>query len=401
MGPDGEMQHISDDSANLTSAPTTVKVTMADLLSLLSEVRSVVIRGDEVVQGTLPKDADAKHPKVQRILTGWGATHFLHQHNGRTVVTLVRRAAPLPRERWWLHLLLGLATLLTTTIAGSYFLSRAPLDLRWLELGPVWIPLPTGINPGEIPAGLIFSVPFMAILFAHEMGHYGIARRHGMNVSPPYFIPAPNWINFIGTFGAFIRLRSVVVNRRVLLDVGAGGPMASFLLSLPVVAAGLHLSAPMPALPYDPAAPYLIGFAGQQIWLGDSLLFGMMRDLLVPTEGTLLLHPVAFAGWLGLFVTALNLVPLAQLDGGHILYALVGDRQRWFGMAFLVLLIYLGQQWWGWWLWVVLILVIGRGTIRHPAVFDPDPPVGARRQLVGWLCVAIFILTFIPIPLQA
>lgn len=401
MGPDGEMQHISDDSANITSTPTTVKVTLADLQSLLSEARSVVIRGDEIVQGTLPKDADATHPQVQRVLTGWGATHFLHQRNGRTEVTLVRRITPLPRERWWLHLLLGLATLLTTTIAGGYFLNRAPLDLRWLDLGAIWIPIPTGINPGEIPAGLVFSVPLMAILFAHEMGHYLIARRHGMNVSPPYFIPAPNWINFIGTFGAFIRLRSVVVNRTVLLDVGAGGPIASFLLSVPMVAAGLRLSTPLPAAPYDAAAPYLIGFAGQQIWLGDSLLFHLLRGVLVPAEGTLLLHPLAFAGWLGLFVTALNLVPLAQLDGGHILYALVKDRQRWVGMAFLALLAFLGQYWWGWWLWVVLILVIGRGTIRHPSVFDPEAPIGARRQVVGWICVAIFILTFIPIPLQA
>lgn len=401
MGPDGEMQHISDDSANLTSAPTTVKVTLADLLGLLTEARSVVIRGDEIVQGTLPKDADAQHPEVQRILTGWGATHFLHQRNGRTEVTLVRRAAPFPRERWWLHLLLGLATLLTTTIAGGYFLNRAPLDLRWLDLGPVWIPLPTGINPGEIPAGLIFSVPLMAILFAHEMGHYLVARRHGMNVSPPYFIPAPNWINFIGTFGAFIRLRSVVVNRRVLLDVGAGGPIASFLLSVSLIAAGLRLSAPLPGAPFDPASPYLVGFAGQQIWLGDSLLFGVLRDLVVPAEGTLLLHPLAFAGWLGLFVTALNLVPLAQLDGGHILYALLRDRQRWVGAAFLVLLAYLGQHWWGWWLWMVLILVIGRGTIRHPSVFDPEASIGVRRQVVGWICVAIFIVTFIPIPLRA
>lgn len=401
MGPDGEMQHFSGDSANITRAPTTVKITMAELLSLFSEARSVVIRGDEIVQGILPKERDAAHPEVQRILTGWGGTHFLHHSEEGTEVTLVRRQDPLPRERWWLHILLAALTLLTTTIAGSYFLGRAPLALDWVDLGAFWLPMPVGLHLPDLPIGLLFSLPLMTILLGHELGHYLVARRRGMNVSPPYFVPAPNWINFIGTFGAFIRLRSVVVNRSVLLDVGAGGPLMSFLLSIPATLLGLSWSYAFAAPAPDAAAPYVVAFAGQRIWLGDSLLFHLLRWMAAPGEGALFLHPLAFAGWLGLFVTALNLVPLAQLDGGHILYALFGRGQRYLGMVFLVLLIVLGAQWWGWWLWVAMILLIGRGSIRHPSVFDPDPPVSRGRKLVGWVCIVIFLITFIPLPLQA
>lgn len=400
MGPDGEMQHFSDDSANITPAETTVKVTMAELLSLLSEARSLVIRGDEIVQGILAPHRDPDDPEVQRVLTAWGGTHFLHHTSDGTHVTLIRRHLPPKPERWWLHLLLAALTLFTTTVAGAYILGRAPLVLRWVDLGPLWLPFPVGLRPRGLPAGLLFSVPLMIILLGHELGHYLMARRRGMNVSPPYFVPAPNWINFIGTFGAFIRLRSVVVNRSVLLDVGAGGPLVSFFLSIPVSLLGLAWSFPFSTPPPHPAAPYLVAFAGQRIWLGDSLLFHLLRAAAAPGETALFLHPLAFAGWLGLFVTALNLVPLAQLDGGHILYALFGRGQRLLGMVFLGALVVLGTWWWGWWFWVVVILLIGRGRIRHPSVFDPVPPVSPARQLVGWTCIVIFILTFIPLPLQ-
>jgi membrane-associated protease RseP (regulator of RpoE activity) len=240
----------------------------------------------------------------------------------------------------------------------------------------------------------------MTILLGHELGHYFVGRARGMDVSPPYFIPAPTWINFIGTFGAFIRLRSVVVNRIVLLEVGAGGPIASFLLSIPFTLLGLSWSRQSGALAAEATAPYVVSFAGHAIWLGDSLLFHFLRTVALPGEGVVQLHPIAFAGWIGLFITALNLVPLAQLDGGHILYALVGNAQRYFGLAFLALLLVLGRTWWGWWLWAGLIVVIGRGSIRHPSVFDPEPPVTGPRRLVGWLCILIFVITFMPLPLQ-
>jgi membrane-associated protease RseP (regulator of RpoE activity) len=141
-------------------------------------------------------------------------------------------------------------------------------------------------------------------------------------------------------------------------------------------------------------------FGNQPIWLGNSLMFAALDWIAAGDGGFLVLHPLAFAGWLGFFVTALNLFPLAQLDGGHILYALLGERQRFFGMAFLAVLVGLGFYWWGWWLWATLILVLGRGSIRHPSVFDPEAPVPPNRRLPGWFCVLIFILTFVAIPIR-
>jgi membrane-associated protease RseP (regulator of RpoE activity) len=373
---------------------------VTDWLSLFAVYRTVVIRNDEIVQGVLHPGLSPEDPIVRTVLEKWEGTHFVYPTVDGTEITLVRPIATLPPERWWIHVLLGLATFLTTTAAGAYFLGRNPFVMTFLPAGPIAFPLPVRILPAELLPGLAFSVPLLIVLLGHEMGHYLTARRHGMNVSPPYFIPSPHWINVIGTFGAFIRLRSAVVNRMVLLDVGMAGPLVSFALSIPLAAIGLTMSRVMPDLAGQAPGRYAVLFGGQPIWLGDSLLFSGLDRIFAGDGGFLILHPLAFAGWLGLFVTALNLFPLAQLDGGHILYALVGERQRYFGVMFLAALIGLGFSWWGWWLWAGLILVLGRGSIRHPSVFDPEIPVLGVRRLIGWSCVVIFILTFVAIPIR-
>lgn len=372
---------------------------MTNWPALFAVYRTVVIRDDEIVQGILHPDLDPEHPSVREALDGWAGTHFVFPTDGGTEVTLVRpirRPAP---ERWWLHILLGIATFLTTTASGAYFVGHDPFHLTWLSLGPLGMPVPATFLPGEFFPGIVFSLPLLGILFGHEMGHYLVARRYGMSVSPPYFIPAPHWVNVIGTFGAFIRLRSAVINRRVLVDVGMAGPIASFLLSIPVAIVGLLMSDVMDPLTSSAPTRFVVLFGGQPIWLGNSLLFGFLENLFVGEGEFLLLHPVAFAAWLGLFVTALNLFPLAQLDGGHILYSLVGSGQRYAGTAFLAILIGLGFFWWGWWLWAGLTLVLGRGTIRHPSVFDPEVTITPRQRLLGWFCVLVFFLTFTPIPI--
>lgn len=401
MAPDGEIPHFRDDSANITPPHSWVKIGVVDWMSLFSGYRAVVIRGDEVVQGVLHPGLSPESPAVRAVLSDWPGTHFLHHSADGVVVTLVRAVHRTTRERWWLHVLLALATLLTTTIAGAYLLGRDPLRLVALPLGPWSLPFPARVHLDELVPGVAFSVPLFVILLGHELGHYVRARRYGMDVSPPYFIPSPNWLNLIGTFGAFIRLRSPVINRVMLLDVGAGGPLVSFALSVPAVLVGLAWSQTLGLLPQHPPAPYAVLYAGQPIWLGDSLLFHFLASLVDTGEGVVVLHPLAFAGWLGLFVTALNLFPLSQLDGGHILYALFGRGQRYLGVAFLGLLLVLGFAWWGWWFWAAMILLLGRGSIRHPAVFDPALPVTGARRWVGWACIVIFLLSFVAIPLQA
>jgi hypothetical protein len=366
--------------------------------------RVVRIRNDEVVQGILLPEIGPGDPRLDAALAAWGGTHFLHHAPHGLELTLVRPAAPRPRERWWLHVLLGVLTLLTATVAGAYFQGRDPLVQVLLPVGAWGIPVPVAVRPSELLPGIRFSVPLMAILLAHEMGHYLVARRYRLDVSPPYFVPAPNWLNLIGTFGAFIRLRSALINRVMLLDVGAGGPVASFVLSIPAMALGLWWSHPVPAGSGTAPSHLLVLFAGEPLWLGRSLLVLLLGHLTGTADGVWLLHPLALAGWLGLFVTALNLFPLSQLDGGHILFALLGRAQRLAGLGFLLLLLVLGNPWWGggwgWWLWAGTVLLLGRGSVRHPPVFDPTLPVEGRRRLLGWACVAAFVLTFIPMPFE-
>jgi Zn-dependent protease len=365
--------------------------------SVFTAYRMVRIRNDEVVQGLLLPELGASDPAVRSAMDAWGGTHFLHHTPLGIEATLMRAAAPRPRERWWLHVVLMLLTLLTTTVAGAYFRGREPL-----VLGPWSFPVPLGIEPSELLPGAAFSVPLMLILLGHELGHYLVARRYGLDVSPPYFIPAPNSLNLIGTFGAFIRLRSVLINRVMLLDVGAAGPIVSFLLSIPVLVAGLLLSTPIRGPVAGAPSQLVVFFGGEPLWLGRSLLVQAAMAMSGTAEGAWRLHPLALAGWLGLFVTALNLFPLAQLDGGHILYALVGRLQRSLGMVFLAVLVALGNPWWGgwwgWWFWAALVLLLGRGSIRHPPVLDPGLPVDGWRRRTGWACVVIFVLTFVPAP---
>jgi hypothetical protein len=367
-----------------------------DCIHLFITYRQVRVRDDEIVQGLLLPGLDARHPAVQGALEGWNGSHFVRRTPFGEELTLVRRHREPRRERWWLHVLLFMITGLTTTAAGARILGLEPIPLGWVPLGSIGIPLPVGFDPAALPPGLIFSLPLLAILLVHEMGHYLVARRHRMDVSPPYFIPSPR-LNVIGTFGAFIRLRSPIVNRAILLDVGAAGPLASFVLSLPILLLGLTWSTPVP----DPtgAAPtgFVVMLGEYPVFVGGSLLVHALAWM-AGSADVLVLHPLAFAGWLGLLVTALNLFPLSQLDGGHVLYAMFRDWQPRIGLVFLGVLLVLGNFWWGWWFWAALILLIGRGTIRHPSVFDPEYPVRGARSAVGWACVAIFILTFVPVP---
>jgi Zn-dependent protease len=356
---------------------------------------------EEVVQGTLLPGLDPDREPARRALASWRGPHYVDRSSGETRVTLIRRLAPRTPGRPWLHALLLLATLATTTASGALLRGREAVIVAWRAIGPVALPLPVGLAPDALTSGLPFSLPLLAILFAHEMGHYAAAQRHRMDVSIPYFIPAPHWLNLVGTFGAFIRLRSAIVNRAVLLEVGAAGPLAGFALALPAAALGLAWSTGVEAPPGGSPAPFAVFFGDLPVWLGGSLAFHALNALAGPPGTVVLLHPLAFAAWLGFFVTALNLFPLAQLDGGHIVYALGERLQRPVAWLFLAMLGALGTLWLGWWVWTGLILLLGRGRIAHPAVWDARAPLSPGGRVVGWICVALFLLTFVPVPLQA
>lgn len=285
-----------------------------------------------------------------------------------------------------IHLILLALTFLTTTFGGSLQQGGNPLE-----------------DPSDMRLGLSYSVPLLTILLGHELGHYFACRRHRLKATLPYFIPVPPPIFLFGTLGAFIKIRSPIEDRRALLDVGVAGPLTGMALAVPVAVVGIHLSTFVPKVQAEGA-----------LMLGDSLLFAFLVRLVkgpAPVGTELLLHPVAFAGWIGFLVTALNLLPASQLDGGHILYALWPGRHRAATRAIVLGLLLLGlTTWQGWILWAAIITLMGT---RHPPLaedFAPPPfpfyplvrPHGLdpRRRKLGILALVVFALTFTPEPLK-
>lgn len=290
---------------------------------------------------------------------------------------------PRRRERWWLHVLLFVLTLATTTILGAFYAVNYRPALVSPRLGP-----PVALV--HLLAGaLTYSIPLMAILLAHEMGHYLACRRYGIDASPPYFIPFPPFLSISGTLGAFIRIREPFRDRRQLFDVGVAGPIAGFVVALPVVAYGiLHTRANLEPI----GEGTLVFHYPLAVAVLQELLIGHTFSSLVVVE-----HPSLMAGWFGLFVTALNLMPLGQLDGGHALHALFGRRTRWLRLPLFAVCVALGFRFPGWWVLAALVLVFG---LRHPPVLDEETPVGRGRVAVALLVLLILVLCFVPVPLS-
>ena len=329
---------------------------------------------------------------LARALTRWDGYHYWNETPEGRWLVLVRESAR-PRARLWLHGLLLLLTFLTTTLAGAALFDPAfGIRESLLEIPRV---LPSA---RALAAGLPFSVPLLAILCAHESGHYLTARRYRIDVSPPYFIPFPHQLNLLGTLGAFIKLRSPIFDRRTLFDVGASGPIAGLVITVPVLLAGLALSRPSFGAPDVELAHQFLLVGDVAIFLGDSPLLLLLRAAVAP-EGVLKLHPVAVAGWVGLFVTLLNLLPLAQLDGGHISFAMVERRQVWLARAGWAALVALGWWYWkGWWLWAALGLLLGRGRLTHPRVVTSQRGLTPARRALGWGMLLLLALCFSPVP---
>ncbi len=275
------------------------------------------------------------------------------------------------RPSYLLPAILFIATIGTTIIAGALYEGAHPIA-----------------DPASLLKGVPFSISLIFILGTHELGHYIASRRHGIDTTLPTFIPAPPIPPMIGTFGAVIRIRSAITSKHALVDIGAAGPLAGFVVALFVTFIGLEFSSIVPVLP-----------TGTRIGLGDSLIFKGLGWLVfgtIPEGHDVLLHPVAFAGWLGFFVTALNLLPMGQLDGGHIIYALIGPRHRIASFVVAGVLIVLGILLWpGWLLWAVLITIIG---MKHPPLNDQSRPLDARHRLTCAAAIIVFILTFMPTP---
>jgi len=290
-----------------------------------------------------------------------------------------------PRHRYWLHALLLLLTLLTTTVIGAGmaddFAHNRPADYETGLHGFIrmWH------DPGYLLGGLPFALSLLTILMCHEMGHYFVAKYYDVDVTLPFFLPAPT---LIGTLGAFIQIRSAIPSKRAIFDIGIAGPLAGFIALLAPLFVGVSLSKVIPG----------IAVQGDMIF-GRPLILRLAESVIFPGVSwhDLYLHPVARAAWAGLLATALNLLPIGQLDGGHILYAIVGERIKLLSYIFIAALIPMGFLFsYSWLVWAALLFFIAR---RHPFIPD-DRRLDTAR---GWLAVAalaILILSFTPAPVR-
>lgn len=310
-------------------------------------------------------------------------------------------AVPAVRDqRYFLHALLFVLTILTTLFWGSYMmmLHEHTMNMFAHHARTEIIDIPSFFlrvleNPALLYKGIAYSFAIMLILFSHEMGHYLACCSYRISATLPFFIPAPVWT---GTFGAFIKIRSPFPNRRSLFDVGLAGPIAGFVAMLPFLYFGWKWSIQVPHSMVT----------NDTIQFGEPLLLKIFSHFMVQPGMEIYIHPMAFAAWFGCLATSLNLLPIAQLDGGHVSYALFGKRA--YVITWIFFFVVLGLSVMGffisttagtqWLIYAVMLLVLKRiAGFRHPPTMDDDVPIGLARKVWGVIALIVFILTFMPV----
>ncbi len=345
--------------------------------------------------GRLYDDPDRAFERISERFAALGYIALLSQEKGLYRVIAVRRMIRIPTPRPWVNLMLFLATLLTVMVAGA-------------------APQPGGTLLSVLLSGLPFAGALIAILLAHELAHYFVARRYGSPVSLPFFIPMP--FSILGTMGAVIFQRAPIRDRKALFDIGIAGPLAGFIVAVPLLFLGLlftRVGRPSDFLSPQEQVAVVYQEGNSLLYLAAKyLVFGRILPDRVTGEDVWLSLPVSpggpvvFAAWAGLLVTALNLLPIGQLDGGHVAYALLG-RRAW-KLAYMVIgmLVALGMYLWvmgnpawpTWVVWALLGLFFGP---RHPPPLNDASRLGPGRTVLGILLIIIWVITFVPVPLMA
>ncbi|MBX3048002.1 MAG: site-2 protease family protein [Anaerolineales bacterium] len=359
--------------------------------------------------GRLTQDSETAYAALSHSLDKMGITPLFLEEKGQHIIQLMP-SPPKPKgSNPLVNLVMFILTVVSMLMAGTLYSYDGPaVEDSMLLIQQVFARLGDGVP---------FAASLLAILLAHEFGHYLAARYHKTAVTLPYFLPFP--LSIFGTLGAFIQLKEPPRNKRVLLDIGLAGPLAGLLVAIPVLLLGLSLSE-ITQLPNFVRAGDAYSLEGNSIlyllakyavhgqWLPQpasyelSPLLHWVRFLFtgqpIPLGGAdVFLHPIAWAGWAGLLVTALNLIPAGQLDGGHLLYSLLGKLSSFALPVILGVLAVLGFFWSGWWLWVFLILMMGG---RHAQPLDQITQLDRPRILLAIFGLIIFLLVFIPVPLQ-
>lgn len=388
------------------------------LLPLVRQVMSItdITEGDQKqlfairFRGTLISDSQLAFEKLDPAFKQAGTTLLFREENdGHEILGMPGVIQP-QASNPLVNVILFLLTLVSMLMAGAMYGMEAPADISILGILQATLQ--------NLPNGITFAASLLGILMAHEFGHYFAARFHRIAVSLPYFLPFP--LSLFGTLGAFIRLKEPPKNRRVLLDIGLSGPIAGLIVAIPVLLIGLYLS-DLGRLPLNAMT------AQGSVLEGNSLLYLAMKYIVtgeflpkplhyaglspfiywvryffiglpMPYGGTdVLLHPLAWAGWAGLLVTMLNLIPAGQLDGGHAIYVLLGKATKRLWPFIIGLLLLLGTVWPGWYIWAGLVFLMGR-TYARPR--DEITPLDPRRKWLAIFGLVLFILVFIPVPLR-
>jgi membrane-associated protease RseP (regulator of RpoE activity) len=393
----------------------TERDTVTPLIARYFDIDSVTNGGGKLpfitrYAGKLRIDSERAYRELSAALKPQRYTVLFLEENGQQIIQLMPGLAKPTRSNPWINLIFFVLTVLSVLMAGTIYAYEGPEPQGTAELFRLIL--------NNLGLGVPFAISLLAILLAHEFGHYLAGRYHKTAVTLPYFLPFP--LSPFGTLGAFIQLKEPPRNKRVLLDIGIAGPLAGLVVAIPVLLIGLSLSK-LDQFPAFVASGDGFSLEGNSVlylvskylifqqWLPAPVDYGGVAPMLywvrylftsfpTPFGGTdVFLHPVAWAGWAGLLVTALNLIPAGQLDGGHVLYSLLGKRADYILPLVLIGIGALGFFWSGWWLWVFLILFMGR---THAQPLDQITKLDNGRRLLAIFGLIVFILVFIPVPLR-
>lgn len=339
-----------------------------DLIFLINNYFEIYQISERSFIGKLREPWEINLRNLKMALESYSYIPFFSKKKNFHILTLAERIyKEEKKEKHWLNLVLFLLTLFTTLLVGSFHQGGNP----FLKISDIFLGIP-------------FSFSLLAILGSHELGHYFVAKREKVSVSLPYFLPVPHPL--IGTMGAFIKMRSIIPSKKSLIRVGIAGPLIGFLIALPITYFGLKLSKVI-----------RLDEIRYGLSLGNSIIFSLLTKIVfkdIPQGFDILLHPMAFAGWLGFFVTSLNLIPLGQLDGGHIAYALFGHLKIPI-IVILGILLYLSRYWVGWLFWVIIVSLL---SLRHPPAQDEITPLTKKDIFLAVVALIILLLTFSPKP---
>ncbi|MBC7108748.1 MAG: site-2 protease family protein [Methanomassiliicoccales archaeon] len=318
-----------------------------------------------------PHTLDQSFESLRRELGARGYIPFLHYQGGEYIIAIARKPE-IKRRGTWINQLLLVITFFSTAFAGAYL---------WASYTNV----PSVFTIDNFLWGAIFfAIPLMTMLGMHELCHYLASKKHGVEASLPFFIPS---VPPLGTFGAFISMREPMPDRKALVDIGVAGPIGGLIVAIPLVLLGLYLTAQGDVQSGEVGTAGAIAIVVQPLY--------QLFMLFVPIPEGVALHPTAFAAWVGLLVTAINLLPAGQLDGGHIARGLLGDKSRYLGYATIVLLFIMSFFYIGWIFFAILIFLLG---LRHPAPLNDISKVDNKRKAIGVVALVILLLTFVPIP---